>query len=352
VTLGLFSLACGGDDGAAPVSPPTAIARAAAAVSAPTAIASSAGEATATATKTTVAKVQEYAVPSGSGPHDVAPAADGGVWYTAQRSGKLGWLDPKTGKTEEIDLGRASGPHGVIVGPDGAAWVTVMGRNTIVRVDPKTHAVTSYALPAGLPAAGVHTAVFDTAGKLWFTGNNGYYGRLDPSTGKVELWPAPGGAGPYGITATPDGHIYYASLQGSHIAAIDPATGAATRIDPPTRGQGARRIWSDSKGRLWVSEWIAGQLALYDPATKAWKEWKLPGSRPMAYAVYVDDHDMVWLSDFGGGGAVVRFDPATEEFTTFELPSAHGDVRQILGRPGEIWAAESASDRLVVIRAE
>lgn len=32
----------------------------------------------------------------GSRPHDVAPAADGGVWYTAQASGKLGWLDPAT----------------------------------------------------------------------------------------------------------------------------------------------------------------------------------------------------------------------------------------------------------------
>ena len=28
--------------------------------------------------------VQEYVVPAGSHPHDVAPAADGGVWLTAQ----------------------------------------------------------------------------------------------------------------------------------------------------------------------------------------------------------------------------------------------------------------------------
>ncbi len=28
--------------------------------------------------------VQEYLVPQGSHPHDVAPARDGGVWYTAQ----------------------------------------------------------------------------------------------------------------------------------------------------------------------------------------------------------------------------------------------------------------------------
>ena len=33
----------------------------------------------------------------GTHPHDVAPARDGGVWYTAQHTGQLGWLDPKTG---------------------------------------------------------------------------------------------------------------------------------------------------------------------------------------------------------------------------------------------------------------
>lgn len=68
--------------------------------------------------------LQEYAVPPGSGPHDVAPAVDGGVWYTAQRTGELGWLDPATGRTRHVKLGAGSSPHGVIVGPDGAPWIT------------------------------------------------------------------------------------------------------------------------------------------------------------------------------------------------------------------------------------
>ena len=32
--------------------------------------------------------------------HDVAPAPDGGVWFTAQRSAQLGWFDPTTGGIE------------------------------------------------------------------------------------------------------------------------------------------------------------------------------------------------------------------------------------------------------------
>ena len=87
-------------------------------------------------TAATALQVQEYAVPAGSHPHDVAPARDGTVWYTAQATGKLGRLDPTTGRTTEIPLGEGSAPHGVIVGPDGAAWVTDGGLNAIVRVDP------------------------------------------------------------------------------------------------------------------------------------------------------------------------------------------------------------------------
>lgn len=49
--------------------------------------------------------LQEFLVPAGSRPHDVAPAPDGTVWYTAQGSGELGRLDPKTGKTHSIALG-------------------------------------------------------------------------------------------------------------------------------------------------------------------------------------------------------------------------------------------------------
>ena len=120
-------------------------------------------------------------------------------------------------------------------------------------------------------------------------------------------------------------------------------------LEPPTADQGARRVWSDSQSRVWVSEWNAGQLAVYDPATQTWKEWQLPGDNPLPYAVYVDDQDIVWVSDFGAN-ALVRFDPFQESFKVFSLPSPDANVRQILGRPGEVWGAESGTDKLIVIR--
>src|SRR3954468_9484115 len=95
------------------------------------------------------AQVSYFDVPKGAHPHDVAPAPDGTVWYTAQSQGALGRLDPTTGKTEQIPLGDDSAPHGVIVGPDGAPWITDGGQNAIVRVDPASKAVRVFPLPKG-----------------------------------------------------------------------------------------------------------------------------------------------------------------------------------------------------------
>jgi virginiamycin B lyase len=271
------------------------------------------------------------------------------VWWTAQAIGQLGLLNPKTGKSRLIPLGGGSAPHGVIVGPDGAAWVTDSGLNAIVRVDQRTFRVRRFPLPASSGYANLNTATFDRRGVLWFTGQSGIYGRLDPRTGRVRVWRAPGGPGPYGITTTPRGAVYYASLAGNHIARIDTRTGRATRIQPPTGGQGARRVWSDSRGRIWVSEWNAGKVGVYDPTSRRWREWRLPGRAPAAYAVYVDERDIVWLTDFGAN-AIVRFDPKTQQFLPIKLQSPDAAVRQLLGRNKEVWGAESGADKLVVIR--
>jgi len=295
--------------------------------------------------------VQEYPLPPRVGAHDVwaDPSPDGPVWFSAQRSGHLGRLDPKTGKVDLIPLGSGSSPHGVITGADGAPWLTDGGQNAIVRVDPKTAAVTKWPLPEGSAYANLNTAIFDREGIHWFTGQSGIYGRLDPRSGSMKVFDAPKGRGPYGIHVTPDGVVYYASLAGSHIARIDAKTAAAAVIEPPTPRQGARRVWSDSKGSIWVSEWNSGQVSRYDPKTGQWAQWKAPGESPRVYAVYVDESDRVWVSEWTAQ-AMLRFDPATQKFEAFKSSTALANVRQIHGRKGEVWTPESAADKLVVYR--
>ncbi len=291
--------------------------------------------------------------PVRTGIHDVAPAPDGGVWFTAQRSGHLGWFDPRSGRSELIPLGPGSSPHGVIQGPDRAAWITDGGQGAIVRMSWPDRGLRRFALPDGTPYANLNTCAFDGDGDLWFTGQSGVVGKVAVKTGVVTVRDAPRGRGPYGICATPAGDVWYCSLAGSFIAQIDRKSGESRIVEPPTKGQGARRVWSDSSGRIWVSEWNSGHVSMHDPRARIagglWKTWRLPGSGPRTYAVYVDDKDKVWLSDFGAN-ALVRFDPATESFDSWPHPRESASVRQILGRPGEVWLPESGTEHIAVMR--
>ena len=284
-----------------------------------------------------------------TGIHDVAPAPDGGVWFTAQRSGHLGWFDPKAGRTDLIALGSGSSPHGVIPGPDGAAWITDGGLGAIARVSWPDRAVRTFPLPEGTPYANLNTCAFDGDGNLWFTGQSGVIGKVTVKTGEVMVKDAPRGRGPYGICSTPGGDVWWCSLAGSFIARIDGRTGESTVVEPPTPNQGARRVWSDSRGRIWVSEWNSGNLSMHDPAAKSWKAWKVPGDKPRAYAVYVDERDQVWVAEWSNN-SVYRFDPGTEKFERFELPRPGANIRQVHGRKGEIWLPESGTEYITVIR--
>jgi virginiamycin B lyase len=291
---------------------------------------------TAGATARAKMEMRTFPVLAGAGAHDVYPAPDGAVWFTAQSAGKLGHLDPRTGKSDFIALGPGAAPHGVIIGPDGAAWVTEGGQNAIARVDPATRAVKLFPLPKERPDANLNTATFDRQGVLWFTGQNGVYGRLDPKVGAMAVFDAPRGTGPYGITTTPEGRVFFASLAGNYLGRIDIETGTTTVLEPPVPRQGARRVWSDSRGALWITGWNSGDLFRYDSKSDGWKRWHLPGDRPQPYAVYVDDTDAVWVSDWGAN-AILRFDPKTERFVSSPLPDSYASVRQLAGRKGEVW---------------
>ena len=210
-------------------------------------------------------------------------------------------------------------------------------------------AVKLFPLPKNFPDANLNTATFDRKGILWFTGQNGVYGRVDPATGKVDAWKAPKGP-------RPQWHHHDAEWRGLvRLARRRPYCEnryRERRCADRAAAQAGRRSAPhlvDSKGLLWVSFWRTGEVGRFDPIAKAWKVWRLPRSKDGCYAIYVDDKDKVWLSDWPAN-AILRFDPATEKFESFPSNRRGASVRQLLGRPGEAWGAESGTDRLVVVR--
>ena len=65
--------------------------------------------------------------------------------------------------------------------------------------------------------------------------------------------------------------------------------------------------------------------------------------------MYVDDKDMVWASEWSSN-AMLRFDPGSQKLDIITMPHAAANIRQILGRPGEVWLPESGTGFISVIR--
>ena len=93
-------------------------------------------------------------------------------------------------------------------------------------------------------------------GLIWFTdANNNSYGRLDPVTGKAEVWTAPTERSiPYGLTAAPDGRLWIALVGTNKLGQVDPATGMMREYLLPDSGARPRRLAVATDGVVWYTD--------------------------------------------------------------------------------------------------
>ncbi len=334
--------------------------------------------------------------------HDLTVHPDGRVYSVDMTQDKLFRLDPSRPGVamESFDVPRGGmplggvfatggqplpssanahhGPHSIQVAPDGALWITLALGNELARFDPVTAAWTIHPLEEGLYP---HTLRFDAVGRVWFTvAASNHLGMLDPATGAIRmvrlpartfgqevalrllpamLWlgryvdlrgAAEGGSGfslpvPYGIDVAPDGSIWFSQLNEHRIGRLDPASFAYEMIDTPFSAP--RRLRFDSRGRLWIPGFSSGVVARFDPATREFRSFELPieprGSET-PYALHVDRRsDQVWICGTNSD-SLIRFDPERESFTVYPLPTRVTYTREIdFDAEGRVWTSNSNS---------
>src|SRR5215813_4541131 len=276
--------------------------------------------------------IRERPAPTpGSRPPATAMAPDGTMWYTGQFANLLGRLDLKTGQIREFPLPAQSGPHGLIADKEGNIWYTGNFGAKIGKLDPKTGKATEYPMP-DKNIRDPHTAIFDQKGILWFTAQNAnIMGRIDPRTGEVKIIPSlTPKSRPYGMVVSSKGVPFIVLFGANKIASIDPDTLAVREYALPSAATRARRIAITSDDVLWYSDYSRGYLGRFDPASGKATEWPSPGgSRSQPYGI-ASIRDVIWYSESGTKpNTIVRFDPKTEKFQTWVIPSGGGVVRNV-----------------------
>ncbi len=289
----------------------------------------------------------EWQVPTlGQRSRDPIEAPDGSIWWTGMYASLIGRLDPETGDMEEYRLPLAARPHSIIPDADGNIWYSGNSNSTIGMLDPETGLITEYRTQARDP----HTMTWHPNGNLYFTSQNAsMLGRLDPETGEIDEIETE--QRPYGIKVARNGTVFIAYNGTNKIGAMDPETMEVryyTISDPQSR---IRRLDLASDDSIWYVNSTMGRIGHLDPSTGAYQEWDSPsGPESHPYALSVID-DVVWYNESGmRPDTLVRFEPESETFQSWAIPSGVGIVRNSwVTRDGNLLIHQSSTNKVGLV---
>jgi virginiamycin B lyase len=185
-------------------------------------------------------------------------------------------------------------------------------------------------------ASDPHTPIFDRDGILWFTVQSGnFVGRLDPKSGEVRLVASPTPRSrPYGILVNSKNVPFWVDFGTNKVASIDRDTLAIREYTLPDPASRPRRIAITPDDAVWYTDYARGYLGRLNPATGLVDEWPSPGGRKSQPYGMLNDGEVIWYSESGvKPNTLVRFDPRTQKFQTWIIPSGGGVVRHMVRAP-------------------
>ncbi|MFX4228750.1 MAG: cytochrome C [Porticoccaceae bacterium] len=295
-------------------------------------------------------EIREWRVPTlGQRPRDPFMDEQGNIWWAGMWASLIGRFNPETGDVQEWQLDPSARPHSILPGPDGNVWYTGNGNGTMGKLNPETGEITVYPMPD--PAArDPHTGYFADDGMLWFTlQHSNMVGRLDPQRGDVDLITMPtDSARPYGIKQDSSGMIWVAYNGANGLARISPDDMRVTEFKNSTPDTHIRRLAIDSNDLIWYVDSGRGYVGRLNPATGEFREWASPsGPTSHPYAMEIVD-DVIWYNESGmRPDALVRFDPQSETFQSWVIPSGVGIIRHMRVTPdGDIAIHQSSTNTI------
>jgi len=300
-------------------------------------------------------RITEYPVPKADElPHDLVVGPDKRIWVTAFWHGQMWALDPATGAVEEFDVNEKPGAVGQVRALEfdgsGTLWMILGGTQSVVSLDPATRKIETF--PVGMYA---HDIDLDSKGNVWF---NDYFavreriGRLDVSTGEVQYFDLPSAnlpdsAGvplPYGMQIDARDRLWSTQLAANTLAMYDINTGETRLYEPPHTNSGPRRTALSADGSLWIPEFNTGRLLRFDPGTEQFETFDTGDRGLGAYdAEFNPVTGDIWVTG-SLGSSLVRLDRTTGKFTEFPLPTEPAYTRHIAVDPdnGDVWVAYSS----------
>ena len=315
--------------------------------------------------------------------HDIIPDDDGNAWGTRDRGPvdmTLFKINTKTGQVSGFSVKNGQSirrSHSITKDRDGIIWFDG-GDGTLGRLDPKTEAFKMFTPPLNMGGGQLTTVDVDARGKVWGATNGGA-NRFDPET---ETWTHFTSVTyarnfVYGTAGDAEGNGWWTQYTADKVVKADPRTGKTYEVVMRPRwvkeddvttaddrewyesmgvmtwgnintvpyGQQPRRLGADKRGdSVWVPNNAGNNLAKININTLETTYYPVQGN---PYFVTVDKDSNVWTNLFADA-RVARFNPRTEQWTYFTLPSrcesrniAVDDIR------GDVWVPCANTSRVI-----
>jgi virginiamycin B lyase len=244
----------------------------------------------------------------------------------------------------EFPITGGNGPQAMTLGPDGNVWFIDVGADRIVRVTPDGM-VTPFSVGSNPGLEGI-TAGPNGEAALYFTeSNNNKIGRITTSGAITESSAMDGNSDPHGITAGPNGDIWFTEGTDDEIGRIAAPASlvVSNQYSVPGVGNNPRDITLGSDGNLWFTERTsAGGIGRVTPAGIVTEFGTMTVGLPTGIAAGADGN--LWFAASGTTGAIGKITTSgtITQFTSGLTPSS-APLGIVAGADGNLYFTENAN---------
>jgi streptogramin lyase len=157
-----------------------------------------------------------------------------------------------------------------------------------------------------------------------------------PSLGIQEFTLPHANTYPYGITAGPDGNVYFTEVMTNSIGRITPS-GTVTQYAIPGSFTIPLGIITGPDGAIWFTQY--NQIGRLNPTTGTITEYALPASDNYASGgITVGPDGAIWFTE---DGRIGRLNPSTGAVTGYAVAASGAGIHRIVTGPdGKLWFTE------------
>jgi virginiamycin B lyase len=282
----------------------------------------------------------------GQGPWSAVEDKDGMMWIPYYgRGNQVVKLNPKTAELTRFPLpfNETAGIHSAVPADDGSVWFTEAALGRLGRLDPKTGKIEEFQNPpdANGRKNGTHTVRVDAAGRAWSSGGP-QISMLNPAT---KEWAHFDLGNTYGNVIGQNGDEWFTSFRNDGPIGRVTKDGKLSKFYPPTKGK-PQRLQVDENNIVWFTERVGNKIGRFDPETETFKEFDLPGPNPSPYAIFIDKEHMIWYSSHEQD-TLNRLDPKTGQVIEYPYPHSEISMREMfMDSKGRIWYASSVNNKV------